>query len=150
MRNLIPSKLWIFIIWWRKYYFIPSVPGQTHTPHFHSSPRESLEPDNEDCSKLVHIMKYIRYTRNLPLILSDNRSIILKRRIYRSFVVHPNIRRQTSGGISTGWAFPIVSSINQKLNTQSSTKNQILAVDNCILVVLWTRYGLEAQGYDVF
>ena len=36
------------------------------------------EPENDDWAKLVHIMKYIRGTSNLPLILSDTRSGILK------------------------------------------------------------------------
>ena len=35
------------------------------------------EPDNGDWENLFHLMKYIRVTRNLQLILSANRSGIL-------------------------------------------------------------------------
>ena len=48
-----------------------------------------------------------------------------------------------------GRRFRIVSSTKQKLNTQSSTETEIVAVDDCMPVVLWTIYWLEAQGYDV-
>ena len=37
----------------------------------------------------------------------------------------------------------------QKLNTRSSTKAELVAVDDCMSHVLWTRYFLEAQGYDI-
>ena len=36
------------------------------------------EPDNDEWANLVHLMKYIRITRNLPLILSANGSSILQ------------------------------------------------------------------------
>ena len=37
-----------------------------------------IETENDDCAKLVHLMKYIRGTSNPPLILSSNESGILK------------------------------------------------------------------------
>ena len=33
---------------------------------------------------------------------------------------------------------------------KSSTETEILEVDDCMPVVLLTRYWLDAQGYDVF
>jgi hypothetical protein len=36
------------------------------------------EPDKDDCTKLVHLMRYIRGTRTMPLILSANGNGILK------------------------------------------------------------------------
>ena len=36
------------------------------------------EPDNDNWSNFVYLMKYIIGTRNLPLILSSNRSVIIK------------------------------------------------------------------------
>ena len=41
------------------------------------------------------------------------------------------------------------SSTKQKLNTQSSTKAEIVRVDDLMPQVLWTRYFMEAQGYKV-
>ena len=54
------------------------------------------------------------------------------------------------GGISMGRGFPIVSSKKQKLNTQSYTETEILAGDDCMPDILWTRYWLDAQVYNVF
>ena len=65
------------------------------------------EPDNDDWYKLVHLMKHIRGTRNLPLILSFNGSGILKWWINGSCTVHPNMRGNTGGGLSMGRGFPI-------------------------------------------
>ena len=46
--------------------------------------------------------------------------------------------------------FHIVSSTKNKLNTQSSTDNGIVSVDECIPAVLWTRYWLDTQGCNIF
>ena len=108
------------------------------------------EPDIDNWSKLFDIMKYIRGTRNLPLILSDNISGILKCWIYGSFAVYPNMRGHTGGGLSTGIVFTIASLTKQKLSTRSSTENKIVAVDDCMPAVLCTRYWLDAQGYFCF
>ena len=109
-----------------------------------------IEPNNENWAKLVHLMKYIRGTSNLPLILSANGSVILKWWIGGLFAVHPNMRGHTGGSLSTERGFPIVSSTTQNLNTQSSTESENLSVDDCIPAVIWTIYWLDAQGYDVF
>jgi hypothetical protein len=79
-------------------------------------------PDKEDWNKLVHLMRYIRGTRTMLLILSDNGSGILKRWVDASFGVHPNMRGHSGGGLSLGQDFPIVISTKQKLNTRSSTE----------------------------
>jgi hypothetical protein len=107
------------------------------------------EPDKDDWSKLTHLMKYIRGTKDLPLILSANGSGILKWWIDGSFAVHPNMRGHTGGGLSMGRGFPIVNSSKQKLNTRSSTESELVGVDDCMPAILWTRYFLEAQGYGV-
>ena len=107
------------------------------------------EPDKDDWKKLVHLMKYIRGTAKLPLILRANGSGIVKWWIDGSFGVHPNMRGHTGGGLSMGTGFPIVTSTKQKLNTRSSTESELVAVDDCMPAICWTRYFLLAQGYGV-
>jgi hypothetical protein len=107
------------------------------------------EPDVDDWSKLTHLMKYLRGTKDIPLILSANGSGILKWWVDGSFAVHPNMRGHTGGGLSMGRGFPIVTSSKQKLNTRSSTESELVGVDDCMPAILWTRYFLEAQGYGV-
>jgi hypothetical protein len=76
------------------------------------------EPDKDIWTKLVHLMRYIKGTRTMPLILSANGSGILKWWVDASFAVHPNMRGHSGGGLSLGRGFPIVSSTKQKLNTK--------------------------------
>jgi hypothetical protein len=86
-------------------------------------------PDKDDRHKLNHLMNYLRGMRTLPLILSGNRSSILKWWVDASFVVHPNMRGHSGGGLSLGRGFPIVSSTKEKLNTRSSTETEIVGAD---------------------
>ena len=40
-------------------------------------------------------------------------------------------------------------STRQKLNTRSSTEAELVDVDDCMSQILWTRYFLDAQGYNI-
>jgi hypothetical protein len=97
------------------------------------------EPDKDEWTNLVHMMRYIRGTRTMPLILSANGSGILKWRVDASFAVHPNMRGHSGGGLSLGRGFPIVSSTKQKLKTWSSTETEIVGADNLMPAICWTR-----------
>jgi hypothetical protein len=70
-------------------------------------------PDKDDWNKFVHLMRYIRGTCTLPLILSANGSDILKWLVDASFAVHPSMRGHLGGGLSLGRVFPVVSSTKQ-------------------------------------
>ena len=87
------------------------------------------EPKKNDCRKLVHLMKYIRGMRDLPLILSANVSGFPKWWIDASYAVHPNMRGHKGVGISIGIGFPIVTSTKKKL------KPGIFGVHDCIPAV---------------
>jgi hypothetical protein len=88
------------------------------------------EPDKDDWTKLVHLMRYIRGTCTMPMILSANGSGILKWWVDASFTVHPNMRGHSGGGLSLGRGFPIVSSTKHTLNTRSSTETEIVGADD--------------------
>jgi hypothetical protein len=103
----------------------------------------------DDWNKLTHLMKYLRGTRTLPLILSANGTGILKWWLDAAFAVHPNMQGHSPGGLSLGRGFPIVSLTKQKLNTQSSTESEIVGADDFMTAICWTQYFMEAQGYQV-
>jgi len=107
------------------------------------------EPDTDDWKKLCHMMRYLRGSRKMPLILSANGSHILKWWVDASFAVHPNMRGHSGGGFSMGRGMPIVGSNKHKMNTRSSTESEIVAADDFMPAVCWTRYFLMAQGYHV-
>ena len=89
------------------------------------------DPDNDDWGKPVHLMKYVRGAKDLPLKLNATGSGILRWWIDESFGLHPIIRGHNSGDrLSMDRGFPIVSSTKQKLNTRSFTEFELVAVDD--------------------
>ena len=107
------------------------------------------EPDEDDCSKLKHLIKYVRGTKVMPLILGANGTGMLKWYIDGSYVVHPNMRGHSGGGHTMGRGFPVTASKKQKLNTRSSTESEVVGVDDFMPGILWTRNFMKAQDYDV-
>jgi hypothetical protein len=106
-------------------------------------------PTEGDWKKLCHLMRYVRGTKTLPLILGGNSAGILKWYIDGSYGVHPNMRGQSGGGLTMGRGFPNGSSTKQKINGRSSTEGELIGVDDFMPAILWTRRFLEAQDYDV-
>jgi hypothetical protein len=80
-------------------------------------------PNKDDWNKLVHLLKYLRGMRTLPLTLCANRTSILKWRVDAAFAVDLNMQGHSGGGLSLGSGFPIMSLTKQKLNTQSSVES---------------------------
>ena len=78
------------------------------------------ELDVDNWRKLEHLLKYLRYTVDMPLILGIGGKGILNWYVNASFAVHANMRGHTGCGLMMGQGFPIVCSANQKLNTHSS------------------------------
>ena len=107
------------------------------------------EPDHDDYKKLARVMKYLRGTRTLPLRLKADDSGVMKWWVDGSFAVHPDMRSHTGGTMSLGKGSPINTSTRQKLNTKSSTETELVAVDDVMPQILWSRSFLEAQGYKV-
>jgi hypothetical protein len=108
-----------------------------------------LDPDIVDWRKMAHMMEYLHETQDLPLILSANSLGVVKWWVDGSFATHPNMRGHTGGGMSLGRGFPITTSTKHKLNTRSSTEAELVSVDDCMPAICWTRYFLQAQGYEV-
>ena len=82
----------------------------------------SREPDQSNWLNMVKVFKYVRGTKDLTLILSADKSGILKWYIYGSYDVKPNMRGNTGRGIKMGKLFTILASSNKKLNTRRSKK----------------------------
>ena len=85
-----------------------------------------IEPNQSDWLKIVHMFKYIRGNKDLPLILSADKNGMLKWYIDGSYDVHPNMRGPTGGGLTMGRGFPISALSKQKTNTRSFTESEIV------------------------
>jgi hypothetical protein len=66
-----------------------------------------------------------------------------------SFAVHDNMQSHTGSTMSMGTGSIWSSSTKQKLNTRSSTEAELVAVDDMMPQILWTRYFLINQGFNV-
>jgi len=99
--------------------------------------------------KLARVTKYLDSTRDLTLRLSAKTPLVIKWWIDGSFAVHPNMRSHTGSTMSMGKGSIWSNSIKQKLNTRSSTEAELVAVDDMMPQILWTKYFLNEQGLDM-
>jgi hypothetical protein len=106
-------------------------------------------PDVQDWVKLRLLIKYLRSTVGLSLILGATSGGVLHWYMDAAFAVHPNMRGHSGGAMTLGLGFPISSSGKQKLNTCSSTESELVGVDNLMSLIIWSRNFLKAQGYAV-
>jgi hypothetical protein len=107
------------------------------------------EPDIDDYKKLQRVMRYLRSTKDLILTLEAHTIKIIKWWIDGAFAVHHDMKSHTGGMMLLGKGAVYGTSIRQKLNTKSSTEAELVAVDDVMGQILWTRNFLQAQGYKV-
>jgi hypothetical protein len=106
-------------------------------------------PDTDDYKKLARVMRYLRGTVDMPLILEADDTHIIKWWVDASFAVHDDMKSHTGGTMMMGKGAIYGTSTKHKLNTKSSTESELVGVNDVMPQILWTRYFLEAQGYDV-
>jgi hypothetical protein len=107
------------------------------------------EPDEDDWSKLKRLLKYIRGTIYMPLILRVDNLNVIKWWVDASYATHGDCRGHTGVMMSLGRGAIIGMSKKQKLNTKSSTECEPVGVDDASPQMLWTRYFIEGQGYGI-
>ena len=107
------------------------------------------DPDEDDRGKLKRLLKYLKGTIYLPLILAADSMSFIRWWIDASFAVHMDMKGQTGAMMSFGEGAVNSFSRKQKLNAKSSTEAEVIGVDDGIPAVLWTRYFVESQGYEV-
>ena len=66
-----------------------------------------------------------------------------------SFVVHDDVKIRTGLYMSLSKETIYVASTKQKLNTTSSIESELLGVSDGMPKMIWTRYFMEAQEYNV-
>ena len=86
---------------------------------------------------------------DLTLRLSAVNPLVIKWWIDGSFAVHQNMRSHTGSTLSMGTGSIWSNSIKQKINTRSSTEAELVAVDDMMPQILWTRYFLTDQDLTV-
>ena len=107
------------------------------------------KPNLSDWGKLVRLMLYIKSTPKWHLTLSADDLTTIKWFIDASFAVHPDFKSHTGATMTMGEGAVQTMSRKQKLNSRSSTEAELIAVDDAITQVLWTRLFMAEQGYPV-
>ena len=103
--------------------------------------------DVNDWKKLIQMIWYLKGSINLPLVLHADSTPLLKWWVNGLHATHSNCQGHLGGCLSLGAGTPILSSMKQKINTHSSTKSELIAVDDFMPMILWTNLFLEVQGY---
>ena len=105
------------------------------------------EPTTYDWFKLTRMMNFLCKTQTECLTLALDGSGKTTWSIDAAYAVHPDMKSHTGMTMTMGKGAITSLSRKQKLNTRSSTEAELVAVDDCMAQVLWTKYFLDAQGY---
>ena len=104
------------------------------------------KPNKSKKEKLIRVARYLRGSKSLPLTLGIKNMSIIKWAVDVSYAVHPDFRSHTGGCMTWGRGCPVSVSSKQKINSCSSTESELIAVDDCIDKVLWTKLFCPARG----
>jgi len=85
----------------------------------------------------------------MKLTISVENLNILRWWIDASYNIHDDCRGHTGCMLSLGKGAVISFSRKQKLNVRSSTEGELVGIDDAIGVILWSKYFVEAQGYEI-
>jgi hypothetical protein len=95
------------------------------------------------------MLDYLQGTQDDVASLSADNTQTIKWYINFSFAMHKETRSHTGAVMTLGHRALILKSTKQKVNTRSSTESKMVAVDDTIAKLLWTKKFMEAQGHKV-
>jgi len=102
------------------------------------------EPDLDDWNKLDHLITFLKADRLRKWVLAADDSKDLMWYVDCAFGVHSDYKSHTGGGLTMGKGFAITVSKCHRLNVRSSTEGEIVSVDDCFSLVLWSRKFIRA------
>jgi hypothetical protein len=85
----------------------------------------------------------------MPLVLRAGILNIIKWWVDASFATHDDCKGHTDATMSLGKGPIIRMSKKQNINTRSSTESELVIADDASPAMMWTRYFVEAQGFNV-
>ncbi len=106
-------------------------------------------PDEDDWGKLKRVLKYLNGTTEMRLNLSIENLSVTKWYVDAAHAVHEDCKSHSGAALTLGKGMVTSMSRKQKLNGKSSTESELIAVDDAMAQILWTRYFIQAQGYKM-
>ncbi len=85
----------------------------------------------------------------MPLVLSADFLTLLQWWVDAAYAVHSDCKGHTGAGMSFGQGMAFSYSWKQKIMTKSSTEAELVGVYDSLGYILWARYFMEEQGYDM-
>jgi hypothetical protein len=102
-------------------------------------------PNQSDYRKLTRVIKYLRLTIFIPLVLGWDGTGKLMWSVDASFAVHKDMRSHTGAVLTLGQGALMSMSLKQKINTKSSTEAELVGVDDAMNFVEWIQLFVEEQ-----
>ena len=106
-------------------------------------------PNQGDWFKLSKMMAFLNHTKEDVLALEADDVQNITWYVDAAFAVHQDFKSHTGATMSLGKGAIQSNSTKQKINCRSSTEAELVAMDDVIAKVLWTKQFLEAQGYKI-
>ena len=106
-------------------------------------------PNEDDWGGLKHVLRYVRRTINLPLILRAYSLTVIKWWVDASYLAHPDMRGQAGTTMSLRRGSVIGITKKHRINAKSSTEAELIGADDTIPQMLWTRCFIKAQGFTI-
>jgi len=107
------------------------------------------EPDKDNWNKLKRVLGYLEQTYRLQLNLSCESLDKLTWYVDGSYASHSDMRGQSGAVLLAGECAVLFRSNKQKVNTRSSTETELIAIDDSLLTIQWTKSFMKEQGYDL-
>jgi len=107
------------------------------------------KPTREDLRKLERVIRYIRGTSQLGIVLEASKNLGVLGYIDASYGVHQDLKSHSGCVIGIGRGPIYAKSGAQKLNTKSSSEAELVALSDHTNQVIWTRNFLLDQGYNI-
>lgn len=107
------------------------------------------EPTKNDWNKLCKVMGFLKTTQDDVLTLEAEKEMTIMWHIDASFAVHPDFKSHTGATMTLGRGCIQSISTKQKTNTRSSTEAELVASDDVVSKMMWTKRFLQAQGMTI-
>jgi hypothetical protein len=102
-------------------------------------------PNRSDYRKLARVIKYLRLTIFIPLVLGWDGTGQLTWSVDASFAIHKDMRSHTGAVLSLGQGALMSMSLKQNINAKSSTEAELVGVDDAMNFVEWIQLFIEQQ-----
>jgi hypothetical protein len=106
-------------------------------------------PDLADWKKLLTVLGYLKGSVDLELNISCKKLDVLTWYFDGSYAVHQDMKGQSGATLMMGDSVVLSKSNKQKVNTRSSMEAELIAIDDALPMIQWTKSFLKDLGYDL-